>query len=148
MTGISAEHLTMRFDRFTAVNDVNFAVEPGEFVTLLGPSGCGKTTLLKMISGFLVPTAGTIHLGDQDVTKVPPESRDTALCFQSYALFPHLTVGQNLVFGLKQKKCHARSAFSVSAKSQKNSVLNHSLQNYRTNCPVGSSRGFRWAALW
>ena len=104
MIGISADGLTMRFDRFTAVNDVSFDVAPGEFVTLLGPSGCGKTTLLKMISGFLTPTAGTIRLGDADVTRVPPEARDTALCFQSYALFPHLTVRENLEFGLRQKK--------------------------------------------
>lgn len=108
MIGISADNLTMRFDRFTAVNDVSFNVAPGEFVTLLGPSGCGKTTLLKMISGFLTPTSGTIRLGDQDVTRVPPESRDTALCFQSYALFPHLTVRENLDFGLRQKKVPRR----------------------------------------
>lgn len=104
MTGISADNLVMRFDRFTAVNDISFSVQPGEFVTLLGPSGCGKTTLLKMISGFLKPTSGRIFLGDADVTDVPPEARDTALCFQSYALFPHLTVRENLEFGLKQKK--------------------------------------------
>ncbi|TPW27656.1 ABC transporter ATP-binding protein [Martelella alba] len=104
MTGISAENLAMRFDRFTAVDDVSFSVKPGEFVTLLGPSGCGKTTLLKIISGFLTPSAGRIYLGGEDVTRVPPEQRDTALCFQSYALFPHLSVAENLEFGLKQKK--------------------------------------------
>ncbi|PRX11518.1 UNVERIFIED_ORG: ABC-type Fe3+/spermidine/putrescine transport system ATPase subunit [Martelella mediterranea] len=104
MTGISADRVVMHFDQFTAVNDVSFAVEQGEFVTLLGPSGCGKTTLLKMISGFLTPSAGRIILGGRDVTRVPPEARDTALCFQSYALFPHLSVRENLEFGLKQKK--------------------------------------------
>lgn len=96
MTGISADNLVMRFDKFTAVNGIGFDVAPGEFVTLLGPSGCGKTTLLKMISGFLTPTEGRIVIGDKDVTRLPPEARDTALCFQSYALFPHLTVRENL----------------------------------------------------
>ncbi|GGK51698.1 ABC transporter ATP-binding protein [Salinarimonas ramus] len=104
MIGVSANGLVMRFDGVTAVDDVTFDVAPGEFVTLLGPSGCGKTTLLKMISGFLQPHAGSIRLGDEDITRVPPEARDTALCFQSYALFPHLSVRENLEFGLRQKR--------------------------------------------
>jgi len=107
MIGIAAEELAMRFDGVTAVKDVSFDVAPGEFVTLLGPSGCGKTTLLKMISGFLAPSEGKIRLGGKDVTDVPPEDRDTALCFQSYALFPHLSVRENLEFGLRQKKVPA-----------------------------------------
>ncbi len=104
MAGISARNLTMEFDAFTAVQDVSFDVQAGEFVTLLGPSGCGKTTLLKMISGFLKPSRGEIHLGAENVTETPPEKRDTALCFQSYALFPHLSVRENLEFGLRQKR--------------------------------------------
>lgn len=107
MSGISARRLAMEFDGFKAVRDVSFEVVPGEFVTLLGPSGCGKTTLLKMISGFLTPTAGSIHLAGKDVTRTPPEKRDTALCFQSYALFPHLNVLENLEFGLRQKRIAA-----------------------------------------
>jgi len=104
MGGISARSLKMEFDGFVAVSDVSFEVASGEFVTLLGPSGCGKTTLLKMISGFLTPTHGEIHLSGKNVTKTPPEKRDTALCFQSYALFPHLSVLENLEFGLRQKR--------------------------------------------
>ncbi len=104
MGGISARSLKMDFGGFLAVKDVSFEVAAGEFVTLLGPSGCGKTTLLKMISGFLSPTEGEIHLAGRDVTHTPPEKRDTALCFQSYALFPHLTVMENLEFGLRQKR--------------------------------------------
>lgn len=104
MAGISADGLRMRFDDVLAVDDVSFSVKPGEFITLLGPSGCGKTTLLKMISGFLKPTQGRILLGGVDITDTPPEKRDTALCFQSYALFPHLSVKQNLEFGLRQKR--------------------------------------------
>ncbi|MCV0428723.1 MAG: ABC transporter ATP-binding protein [Roseibium sp.] len=104
MDGISARNLRMEFGDFVAVKDVSFEVASGEFVTLLGPSGCGKTTLLKMISGFVTPTGGQIHLAGKNVTDTPPEKRDTALCFQSYALFPHLTVQENLEFGLRQKK--------------------------------------------
>lgn len=104
MGGISARNLKMEFGNFVAVRDVSFEVASGEFVTLLGPSGCGKTTLLKMISGFLTPTRGEIHLAGKNVTQTPPEKRDTALCFQSYALFPHLSVLENLEFGLRQKR--------------------------------------------
>ncbi len=103
MANISAHNLSMRFGDFVAISDVSFDVASGEFVTLLGPSGCGKTTLLKMISGFLTPSDGHIKLNGVDITDIPPEKRDTALCFQSYALFPHLTVLENLEFGLRQK---------------------------------------------
>ena len=91
-------------DGFTALADINLSVDPGEFVTLLGPSGCGKTTLLKIFAGFYAPTTGRIEQNGADVTSAPPEKRDTAMCFQSYALFPHLTVAENIEFGPKQNK--------------------------------------------
>jgi iron(III) transport system ATP-binding protein len=104
MSGLVAQHIRMEFGTHTAVSDAHFSVAEGEFVTLLGPSGCGKTTLLKIIAGFLAPSAGRILMGGVDVTVVPPEARDTAMCFQSYALFPHLDVRANLEFGLRQKR--------------------------------------------
>jgi len=104
VTSISVKNLTVKFGDFVAVNDVSFDAPSGSFITLLGPSGCGKTTLLKMIAGFLVPLQGSIALGEKDVTDLRPEVRDTAMCFQSYALFPHLTVEENVGFGPKQKK--------------------------------------------
>jgi iron(III) transport system ATP-binding protein len=104
MTAIRIQGLTKKFDRFAALSNIDLDVSPGEFVTLLGPSGCGKTTLLKVISGFMEPTEGKIFIDGSEVTAIPPERRDTALCFQSYALFPHLSVRQNLEFGLRQKK--------------------------------------------
>ena len=104
MSAISVVNVVMRFDDFTAVEDVTLSVEEGEFVTLLGPSGCGKTTLLNLISGFLQPSAGRIEIGGRNVVGVPPEARDTAMCFQSYALFPHLSVEENIFFGLKQRR--------------------------------------------
>ncbi len=88
----------------TAVNDVSFKVEPASFVTLLGPSGCGKTTTLRMIAGFETPTKGKILIGDEEVTMIPPWKRDIAMVFQSYGLFPHMSVGQNVAYGLKMKK--------------------------------------------
>lgn len=104
MTAISIQRLSKRFGDFSALSELSLDVATGEFLTLLGPSGCGKTTLLKLISGFLEASSGTIAINGKDVTTVPPEARDTALCFQSYALFPHLTVRQNLEFGLRQKR--------------------------------------------
>jgi iron(III) transport system ATP-binding protein len=84
-----------------AVREVDLAVEPGELVTLLGPSGCGKTTTLRMIAGFQEPSAGRILIGDRDVTNVPANKRDIGFVFQSYALFPHLTVFDNVAYGLR-----------------------------------------------
>lgn len=85
----------------TALGDVSISIEQGEFFTLLGPSGCGKTTLLRCIAGFETPTSGSIHLSGQDITHTPPNQRPVNTVFQSYALFPHLTVAQNVGFGLK-----------------------------------------------
>ncbi len=86
-----------------AVADVNLVIESGEFFFLLGPSGCGKTTLLRMIAGLIEPSAGTIAFGGKDVTALPVEKRNTAMVFQNYALWPHMTVGQNVEFGPRMK---------------------------------------------
>lgn len=91
-----------------AVHDANLEVPRGTLVTLLGPSGCGKTTLLRMIAGFEEPTRGQVLFGDRDVTNDPPNRRDTAMVFQSYAIFPHLNVFDNVAFGLKLKGMPAR----------------------------------------
>ena len=89
-----------RYDETTAVDDVSLAVESGEFFTLVGPSGCGKTTTLRLLAGFEEPTAGTVRFGGESVAGVPPEDRDVGVVFQSYALFPHMTVGENVAYGL------------------------------------------------
>ena len=105
MPALRAVGITKVFeDGFKALEDVSLAVEPGEFVTLLGPSGCGKTTLLKTVAGFYQPTEGRIEINGTDVTAAPPERRDTAMCFQSYALFPHLSVADNIDFGPRQNR--------------------------------------------
>jgi iron(III) transport system ATP-binding protein len=87
-----------------AVHESNFTVKPGDLVTLLGPSGCGKTTTLRMIAGFDLPSSGKIRIGEADVTMLPPNTRDTATVFQSYGLFPHMTVGENVAYGLKLRR--------------------------------------------
>ena len=105
MADLVAANVSKTFaDGFQALRGVSFAAESGEFVTLLGPSGCGKTTLLKVIAGFHPPTTGQVAIGGVDVTTVPPEQRDTAMCFQSYALFPHLSVAENIAFGPRQQR--------------------------------------------
>lgn len=86
---------------FKAVANVNLSIEPGSFVTLLGPSGCGKTTTLRMIAGFESPDEGEIYLGDEPINALTPDKRDTAMVFQSYALFPHYNVYDNIAYGLK-----------------------------------------------
>ena len=103
MYSLEVKDIIMKYDNFTALSYVSLKVKKGEFLTLLGPSGCGKTTLLKIISGFIEPSNGNIFINQVDVTKTQPETRNTAMCFQSYALFPHLTVMQNLSFGLIQR---------------------------------------------
>jgi putative spermidine/putrescine transport system ATP-binding protein len=93
-----------QFGEFVAVESFNLAAERGEFVSFLGPSGCGKTTTLRMIAGFETPTAGTITIDGRDITRVPPNRRNVGMVFQSYALFPNMTVADNVGFGLKVRK--------------------------------------------
>jgi ABC-type Fe3+/spermidine/putrescine transport system ATPase subunit len=104
MISINIENLVKRFGEHTALDRVTFRVEAGEIFFLLGPSGCGKTTLLRTIAGFYVPDAGRILFGEDDVTKVPPHKRNTAMMFQSYALWPHMTVAKNVAFGLEERR--------------------------------------------
>ena len=101
MAGVVLDKVHKVYGDTVAVRSVDLQVAPGEFVTLLGPSGCGKTTCLRMVAGFVEPTAGRIMMAGRDVTHVPPHRRDTGMVFQSYALFPHKTVAANVAFGMK-----------------------------------------------
>jgi spermidine/putrescine transport system ATP-binding protein len=107
MALLEIKNVTRRFGDFTAVDDVSLGIEAGEFFTLLGPSGCGKTTLLRMIAGFLVPDGGEILLNGESVLDRPPEDRPVRTVFQSYALFPHMTVEGNIAFPLQMAKTPA-----------------------------------------
>ena len=104
MAQLEIQNLVKRYGDFHAVRDVSLNVADGEFLVLLGPSGCGKTTTLRMVAGFIEPTAGHVKLGGADVTLLPPWKRNAGMVFQSYALFPHLTVAQNVAFGLEMRK--------------------------------------------
>ena len=101
---VELESLSKHFGDVRAVDDVNLKVEAGTLICLLGPSGCGKTTTLRMVAGFEEPTSGRILIGDDDVTRVPPYSRPTAMVFQSYALFPHMSVHDNIAYGLRARR--------------------------------------------
>jgi putative spermidine/putrescine transport system ATP-binding protein len=104
MSDLVLHNVSKRFGDAVAVEDLSFSVEPGEFVSILGPSGCGKTTTLRMIAGFERPDAGRIVLDGRDMTDVPPQRRNIGVVFQSYALFPHMTVFQNVAFGLEMRR--------------------------------------------
>ncbi|MFB6235187.1 MAG: ABC transporter ATP-binding protein [Halopenitus sp.] len=97
---VALDGVTKRFATTTAVDDVSLRVREGEFFTLVGPSGCGKTTTLRLVAGFEEPTAGTVRFGGENVVGVPPEDRDVGVVFQNYALFPHMTVHENVAYGL------------------------------------------------
>jgi spermidine/putrescine transport system ATP-binding protein len=100
---VTLEGVTKRFDDVIAVDNLSLEIEQGSFYALLGPSGCGKTTTLRMIGGFEEPTEGTIYLGDTEVSRLPSYKRDVNTVFQSYALFPHLSIFENVAFGLRRK---------------------------------------------
>ncbi len=99
--GVELDHITVRFGQFTAVDDVSLNIKGGEFFSFLGPSGCGKTTILRTVSGFLDPSQGSVRIGGKDMTGIGPNKRPTALIFQNLALFPLMTVAENITYGLR-----------------------------------------------
>jgi len=101
---VSIQEATKRFGEIVAVNNISLSIEKGEFFTLLGPSGCGKTTLLRMIAGFYQIDSGNILFGEKIINNVPAHKRDTGMVFQNYAIFPHMTVSENVAYGLKARK--------------------------------------------
>ncbi|MGH8735310.1 MAG: ABC transporter ATP-binding protein, partial [Burkholderiales bacterium] len=103
-SAIRFEGVTKRFGEAVAVDDLNLEIEPGEFFSLLGPSGCGKTTTLRMIAGLELPSEGRILIAGRDVTNLSATQRDVSMVFQSYALFPHMSVADNVAFGLKIRR--------------------------------------------
>jgi spermidine/putrescine ABC transporter ATP-binding subunit len=104
MSSLTTRGVTKRYGAVSALNPLDLQIHEGEFLTLLGPSGCGKTTTLRLLAGFIKPTDGTILFGDEDVTRVPPQHRKIGMVFQDYALFPHMTIAENIGFGLVEQR--------------------------------------------
>ncbi len=107
MISIQVKQLTKQFGSIVALHGLDLTINPGELFFLLGPSGCGKTTLLRSLAGFYIPEKGQILFGDEDVTRLEPHKRNTGMMFQSYALWPHMTVAENVAFGLEERKVPA-----------------------------------------
>jgi len=104
MATVTFDHVVKKFGDVTAMGDFNLEVQDGELMVFVGPSGCGKTTCLRMVAGLEEITSGTLRIGDRVVNDIAPKDRDIAMVFQSYALYPHMTVYDNLAFGLKLRK--------------------------------------------
>ena len=104
MASVTYDHVTKKFGDFVALNDLNIKIEDKEFLVLVGPSGCGKTTALRCLAGLEEISQGQIMIGDNVVNDIPPKDRDIAMVFQSYALYPHMSVFDNMAFGLKLRK--------------------------------------------
>lgn len=145
---LEIRNLTKSFDGQHAVDDVNLTIYKGEIFALLGASGCGKSTLLRMLAGFEQPTAGQIVLDGVDLARVPPYQRPINMMFQSYALFPHMTVEQNIAFGLKQDKLPKAE---ITSRVQEMLALVH-MQEFAKRKPHQLSGGQRqrvaWPAAW
>jgi len=115
-SSVIIKHLSKDYDDFHALKDVSMTINEGEFFSILGPSGCGKTTLLRIIAGFVFPDSGTVYLGNQDILNLPPEKRDCNTIFQNYALFPHLSIYENIAFPLRLKKLDEKTISEKVAK--------------------------------
>ncbi|MHA2433701.1 MAG: ABC transporter ATP-binding protein [Candidatus Thorarchaeota archaeon] len=131
MVEIRLENLRKTFGEVVATDEVNMVLQEGELSTLLGPSGCGKTTLLRLIAGFYVPDRGRIFFDGKEVTGVPPHKRNTGMCFQNYALWPHMSVTENVSYGLKLKRVngmkYTKSAVELSGGQQQRVALARAL---------------------
>src|SRR5215831_7854191 len=136
-TVLELRNVSKRYGNTSAVKDVSFSVRSGQILALLGPSGCGKTTTLRMIAGFVDPDEGSIAIGGRDMRDVRPHERNVGLVFQDYALFPHLTVAQNVAYGLRQRG-DAKDA--VARRIDEMLALVH-LEGFADRRPAGLSGG-------
>ena len=148
MALLEIRNVTRRFGTFKAVKHVSIAIEAGEFFTLLGPSGCGKTTLLRMIAGFDLPDGGSIVLDGDDLADTPPERRPMRTVFQSYALFPHMTVVDNIAFPLQMASASADDIRSKVKAALDQVHLSEKASVTRMSFPAARSSAWRWRARW
>ncbi len=145
--GVTIEHVSFGYGATPVLDDVSLEVARGEFFAFLGPSGSGKTTLLRLIAGFGTPAAGRILIGERDVTRLPPWSRNVGMVFQSYALWPHMTVAKNVAFGLERRRLsRAEIERKVARRARRWSGSPHSPTAARRSSPAASSSASRWRA--
>ena len=146
---VRLEGVTKRFDDFVAVRAIDLEIGQGEFFTMLGPSGCGKTTTLRMIAGFEQPTDGRVQIEGADVAGLPPHKRPTNTVFQSYALFPHMTVADNVGYGLKRQRARqGRDHGAASPPSSSGSASPSAGTRSRRSSPAGCSSASRSRGRW
>ena len=138
--------VTKRFGEVVALHDVSLAIKRGEFMTLLGPSGCGKTTLLNLVAGFFSPDGGEILIDGERVNDVPTFKREIGMMFQNYALFPHMTVANNIAYGLKARRFRRQKAIAASATCWRWSSSPEWKIASRASCRAASSSASRWRA--
>ena len=145
---VTFDHVSKVYpDGTRAVSGMSLEIDDGEFMVLVGPSGCGKTTALRMVAGLEEISEGVIRIGDRVVNDVPPRNRDIAMVFQSYALYPHLTVYDNIAFGLKLRKMpKAGDRPARQGRGARRSGSRTSSSASRARSPAGSGSGSRWAA--
>jgi ABC-type branched-subunit amino acid transport system ATPase component len=144
---VELQAVTKRYGATTAVKNVSFTVEAGTLATLLGPSGCGKTTTLRLIAGLEQVSEGTILIGDRDMTRLPATERDVSMVFQSYALFPHMTVLENVAYGPTVSGVPKKRARDMAAEKPWSGSAG-STGATRRNSRVDSSSASRWHARW
>ncbi len=145
---VSLENIGKRYGELWVVRDVNLHIQAGDFFTFLGPSGCGKTTLLRMIAGFAIPDEGSIRLDDREVSRMPPWQRDIGMVFQNYALWPHLTVFENVAFGLRERKIPRDEVSKRVTEHWKWSTSRAASRAVRHSFPAANSSASLWRALW
>ncbi len=148
MASVSFEQATRQFPgaEQPALDHLDLAVGDGEFVVLVGPSGCGKTTSLRMLAGLETVDSGVIRIGGRDVTHLDPKDRDVAMVFQNYALYPHMSVAQNMGFALKIERLRRPRSANGCWPRRKCLTCNHTWIANPKTCPAGNASGWRWAA--
>ena len=147
MSSVQIRDVRKSFGNFEVLHGVSIPIEDGEFVVLVGPSGCGKSTLLRMIAGLENITSGTISIGDRVVNNVQPKERDIAMVFQNYALYPHMTVADNMGFSLKLRGAKQEEINTRRQARRRDPRADAAARRaIRGNCPAASASASRWAA--
>jgi ABC-type sugar transport system ATPase subunit len=146
MASVGFHDVRKSFGSTAILHGVNVEIEDGEFVVLVGPSGCGKSTLLRMLAGLENITGGEIRIGGRVVNTVPPKDRDIAMVFQNYALYPHMTVGENMAFSMKLAKAPKEVMRREVEKAAKSSGWRPCWTATHASSPAGSASASRWAA--